>query len=137
MRLTALETTMDVQIPDLDPVQLAWICEALIPTDPRGIYPSAYDAGVASTWLVHVLKLRDDILPTISLALSRLPSDQPDDPLELLRSLGPVFDRLSFAIVGAYFRSPLVVQGIGYFGQLAIIEPPAFSEIEELIRWVT
>ena len=88
---------------------IAWVADALIPSDAKSGMPSATEAGVPERLLPRALKERDDLAPSFFLALSRLPEACPSNPLDAIRALGADdFHTVSFLIAGAYFLDEAV-----------------------------
>lgn len=117
--------------------QLLWVCDALIPDDPKGELPSAVKAGVPTVLLPQALKARDDFHEPFISALSRLPVARPADPLDAIHALGEAdFQLVSHLIVGAYFMSAEVNAKIGYPGRLELPLDPDYDEIMEVVTRV-
>ncbi|WP_431324739.1 hypothetical protein [Rhizobium sp. YTU87027] len=117
--------------------RIAWVADALIPSDARFEMPSAMDAGMLERLLPRALKERDDMAPSFFKALSRLPEARPDDPLDAIRALGADdFYVISFLIAGAYFLDEAVTKRLRYPGQEALYETPDYDEIMEAIERV-
>lgn len=116
---------------------IAWVADALIPSDAKSGMPSATEAGVPERLLPRALKERDDLAPSFFLALSRLPEACPSNPLDVIRALGADdFHTVSFLIAGAYFLDEDVNRKLRYPGQEALHETPDYDEIMEAIERV-
>lgn len=116
---------------------IAWVADALIPSDAKSGMPSATEAGVPERLLPRALKERDDLAPSFFLALSRLPEARPSNPLDAIRALGADdFHTVSFLIAGAYFLDEDVNRKLRYPGQEALHETPDYDEIMEAIERV-
>ncbi|PDS27702.1 hypothetical protein [Rhizobium phaseoli] len=112
--------------------KIAWIADALIPSDVALGMPSATEAGMLERLLPHALKARDDMAPSFFQALSRLPEASPNDPLDAIRALGADdFYVISFLIAGAYFLDETISRKLHYPGQEALYETPDYEEIME------
>lgn len=117
--------------------RIAWVADALIPSDARLGMPSASEAGILERLLPRALKERDDMAPSFFNALLRLPETRPTDPLGAIRTLGTDdFYVISFLIAGAYFLDEAVNRKLGYPGQDALYETPDYDEIMEAIERV-
>lgn len=117
--------------------RIAWVADALIPSDARFGMPSATEAGVQDRLLPRALKERDDMAQSFFNALSRLPEARPTAPLDAIRALGADdFYVVSFLIAGAYFLDETVAQKLRYPGQEALYETPDYDDIMETIERV-
>jgi hypothetical protein len=117
--------------------RIAWVADALVPSDAKSGMPSATEAGVPERLLPRALKERHDLAPSFFLALSRLPEARPENPLEAIRALGADdFYTVSFLIAGAYFLDEAVNRKLRYPGQEALYETPDYDEIMEIIERV-
>lgn len=117
--------------------RIAWVADALIPSDVKSGMPSATEAGVPERLLPRALKERPDLAPSFFLALSRLPEVCPQHPLEEIRALGADdFHTVSFLIAGAYFLDEAVNRKLRYPGQEALYETPDYDEIMATIERV-
>lgn len=117
--------------------RIAWVADALIPSDEKLGMPSATEAGVPGRLLPRALKERDDMAQSFFKALSRLPEDCPRDPLDAIRALGADdFYVISFLIAGAYFLDEAVTRKLRYPGQEALYDTPDYDEIMETIERV-
>ena len=117
--------------------RIAWVADALIPSDPKSGMPSATEAGMLDRLLPRALKERDDMAPSFFKALSRLPEDRPSDPLGTVRALGADdFYTISFLIAGAFFLDEAVTRKLLYPGQEALYETPDYDEIMETVERV-
>lgn len=117
--------------------RIAWVADALIPSDAKSGMPSATEAGVPERLLPRALKEREDMAPAFFKALSRLPETRPKNPLDAIQALGgDDFDTISFLIAGAYFLDEAVNRKIRYPGQEALYETPDYDEIMETIERV-
>ncbi|WVT77815.1 hypothetical protein QM996_32250 (plasmid) [Sinorhizobium chiapasense] len=117
--------------------RIAWVADALIPSDAKSGMPSAREAGVPERLLPRALKERDDMAPSFFRALSRLPETHPNNPLDAIRALGADdFYAISFLIAGAYFLDEAVTRKLRYPGQEALYETPDYDEIMETIERV-
>ncbi len=117
--------------------RIAWVADALIPSDAKSGMPSATEAGVPERLLPRALKERDDLAPSFFRALSRLPETQPEDPMDAICALGADdFHTISFLIAGAYFLDEEINRKLRYPGQEALHETPDYDEIMETIERV-
>lgn len=117
--------------------RIAWVADALIPSDAKLGMPSATEAGLLDHLLPRALKERDDMAPSFFNALSRLPETCPTDPLGAIRALSADdFYVISFLIAGAYFLDEAVTRKLRYPGQDALYETPDYDEIMETIERV-
>ena len=117
--------------------RIAWVADALIPSDPKFGMPSATEAGMLDRLLPRALKERDDMAPSFFKALSRLPEDRPSDPLGTVHALGADdFYTISFLIAGAFFLDEAVTRKLRYPGQEALYETPDYDEIMEAVERV-
>lgn len=117
--------------------RIAWVANALIPSDEKLGMPSATEARVQERLLPRALKERDDMAQSFFNALSRLPEECPVDPLGAIRALGADdFYVISFLIAGAYFLDETVARKLRYPGQEALYETPDYDEIMETIERV-
>ena len=116
---------------------IAWVADALIPSDAKSGMPSATEAGVPERLLPRALKERDDLAPSFFLALSRLPEARPSNPLDAIRALGADdFHTVSVLIAGAYLLDEDVNRKLRYPGQEALHETRDYNEIMEAIERV-
>ena len=117
--------------------RIAWVAQALIPSDVKSGMPSATEAGVPGRLLPRALKERDDLAPSFFKALLRLPETRPRNPLDAIRALGAEdFHTISFLIAGAYFLDEAINRKLRYPGQEALSETPDYDEIMETIERV-
>ncbi len=117
--------------------KITWVADTLIPSSPEFGMPSATEADMLNRLLPRALKERDDLAPSFFKALSRLPENCPNDPLDAVRALGADdFYVISFLIAGAFFLDEAVVRKLQYPGQEALYETPDYDEIMETIERV-
>jgi hypothetical protein len=101
---------------DNDRVLLAAMADVLIPA--AGKMPSASQAGVAGTWLDHVLSARSDLAAGLADVLGKARGGEPANMIAILRASDPAaFGVLAEIVPAAYFMNPDVRQAIGYSGQ--------------------
>lgn len=110
--------------------QLSWAADALIPADPDLNMPSASQAQVLDKHLRIALLKRDDMKNAFLAAVSRLPAQEPADPIAAIRALGGAeFDCCARVIAGAYFSNEDVNRALKYPGQQEITSTPDYDAI--------
>lgn len=92
------------------------LAEVLIP--PGGSGPSADEAGVPTQFIDELLILRPDLVAPLSEILRLGASEDPRQFCAFLENEQPKqFERLTFAVAGAYFLNPRVRDWLKYEGQ--------------------
>lgn len=85
----------------------------LIPTSPDG--PSADEAEVSSTWIDVTLAERPDLVPGLLRILDAYDGSEARPYLERLeREAKSEFAKLTYAIAGSYFKSPVAKEWLGF-----------------------
>ncbi|WP_164719089.1 MULTISPECIES: hypothetical protein [Bradyrhizobium] len=115
--------------------QLGWLCDAMIPGDNELGMPSARAAGVLETLLPRALKARPDLAPRFYEIVSKLPAENPHDPLAFVNAI-PVeeMDVVGRFVAGAYFSGEEVSKNLGFTGFQALPMNPDYDEIMETIE---
>jgi hypothetical protein len=118
--------------------RIEWVCDALIPADPSGEMPSAFQVFQQRPLLQRALLVRNDLAPEFFAVLDTLPEQAPAASLRHLQNdlAQGSFDLLSQIVAGAYFLEPSVNNALGYPGQGALPLDPDYDEIFELIESV-
>ncbi|MFC5386161.1 hypothetical protein ACFPLB_09300 [Aquamicrobium segne] len=118
--------------------RLVWVADALIPSDPEGVMPSAKEAGVVDKYLARALLLRDDMADQFFADIEGLPNDAPADGLAELTALGAGFGRISRLVSGAYFLDEELTGRLQYRGQEEIVRDqdydPMIAAIETVLN---
>ena len=94
-------------IGDEDRALFAALADVLIPA--AGNMPSASQAGVAGTWLDHVLAARTDLAAGLADVLGKARGSKPTEAIALLKAGDPAaFGVLAEIVPAAYFMNPEV-----------------------------
>lgn len=92
---------------------LRLFAHTLIPSSPDG--PSADEAEVASTWIDTTLDERPDLVPGVLRILDAYDGSEPRPYLERLESDARTeFAQITYVIAGAYFKSPVAKEWLGF-----------------------
>lgn len=105
-----------MNLSDDDRRLLASLADVLIPASDG--MPSASQAGVAGTWLDHVLNARPDLTPGLAELLAKARGCEAREVIGAWRANDPAaFGILTEIVPAAYFMNPQVRETIGYAGQ--------------------
>ncbi|SCX05313.1 hypothetical protein [Candidatus Aquiluna sp. UB-MaderosW2red] len=108
----------------------------LIPSSPDG--PSADEAEVAPTWIDVTLAERPDLVPGVLRILDAYDGSEPRLYLERLeREAKGDFAKITYAIAGSYFKSPVAKEWLGFariLDEYESAEPEPTKETMELLQ---